>query len=741
MPNLATENFDGVTAPALPAALDVITGTFVTSTDEFVSSANSLAFAPTGAGVEGQVNLDGIVNTNLDKLSAVRYVKFGTQGSANAQQFKVLLADTTGYDGGGYVGAQLFRNNEVGSVLERIQLYASAGGATIHDETTEGAMWPTDVWLKVTVTKDGTTVTIEIQRQDDNEYLVNDGTWSASQTYVYNGTPGTDVPDVERVQFLCSNTFVTGTTPGSLYTDNWSDDDLTSAGATSYTLTGPTPAEGEVGDPSGNFTVTPNGAFTGTITPDDDADGGTFTPTSLTWSGTSEAQTFTYTPASSGTKSIGATDDGGLTDPSDVSYLAFVAATGFSISGPSTGTVGVASTNFTVSPSPSGSRVVGTVVVTPNDGAATGTFTPTTLTWTDEVGGKTFTYTADAEGEVTISVTNDGGLSNPAGHSYTASEAAATSYTLTAPSPASGLVSVASGNFTLTPNGTYTGTITPSDSGGGGAFTPTSQTWASETGAKTFTYTPASAGVKTISASDDGGLTDPSSVTYTASDPAAVGELNIEAPTGLTLTATIRSDGGLVYDAVSEDLITPIDTLDTYGIALGEVVDGYYAAAAPTLAAGLYTITYYNTATSQAIGFGTLDTRALGGLSGPQDTKLTDIYNKAVNLPASPAAVGSAMTLASGAITAAVIATDAIDADALAANAVAEIQNGLATSAQAIEMLASLQNALITVEAGGLTGTIEIYTPGTAQTVGNLLQTIPISRSATTEPFSFARVS
>lgn len=41
-----------------------------------------------------------------------------------------------------------------------------------------------------------------------------------------------------------------------------------------------------------------------------------------------------------------------------------------------------------------------------------------------------------------------------------------------------------------------------------------------------------------------------------------------------------------------------------------------------------------------------------------------------------PATVGAAMTLASGAITAAVIATDAIDADALAASAVAEIAAG-----------------------------------------------------------------
>ena len=50
------------------------------------------------------------------------------------------------------------------------------------------------------------------------------------------------------------------------------------------------------------------------------------------------------------------------------------------------------------------------------------------------------------------------------------------------------------------------------------------------------------------------------------------------------------------------------------------------------------------------------------------DTVVDGIAAKTVNLPSSPAAVGSAMTLEAGAITAATIAADAIDADALAAD-------------------------------------------------------------------------
>jgi hypothetical protein len=59
------------------------------------------------------------------------------------------------------------------------------------------------------------------------------------------------------------------------------------------------------------------------------------------------------------------------------------------------------------------------------------------------------------------------------------------------------------------------------------------------------------------------------------------------------------------------------------------------------------------------------------------------IKAKTDNLPSNPAAVGSAMTLADDAITAAKIAADAIGASELAADAVAEIQSGLSTLTQA----------------------------------------------------------
>lgn len=63
--------------------------------------------------------------------------------------------------------------------------------------------------------------------------------------------------------------------------------------------------------------------------------------------------------------------------------------------------------------------------------------------------------------------------------------------------------------------------------------------------------------------------------------------------------------------------------------------------------------------------------------AAPDNAGIAAIKAKTDNLPASPAAVGSAMTLANGAIVAATFAADAISAAALSAGAVAEIQNGL----------------------------------------------------------------
>jgi hypothetical protein len=123
-----------------------------------------------------------------------------------------------------------------------------------------------------------------------------------------------------------------------------------SGAATAYTLTAPSPAKGDVQVDSEDFTVEPNGSLGSvgdpvTITPDG-AQGGTFTPSALTWTGESSAKTFTFKPVlATVNHTISVTNDGGLSDPPDVNYLGMVQL-GSSGTGTDTGSGGG---NFTPS--------------------------------------------------------------------------------------------------------------------------------------------------------------------------------------------------------------------------------------------------------------------------------------------------------------------------------------------------------------------------------------------------------
>jgi hypothetical protein len=187
-------------------------------------------------------------------------------------------------------------------------------------------------------------------------------------------------------------------------------------------------------------------------------------------------------------------------------------AFGYYLSGPTSGQVGVPS-QFTVR-LPNASTLTGSVVITPSDGGAGGTFAPTTVTLTAAAPSATFNYTPSSVGARSISTSNNRGLSNPVQVGFNS----ITNYTLSGPS--SGGVGIASTNFTVAlPGGVTvagTVTVTPSDGGAGGTFTPATIGLTTGAPSGTFTYTPASTGAKTISVTNNGGLTDPVSLTYTA---------------------------------------------------------------------------------------------------------------------------------------------------------------------------------------------------------------------------------
>lgn len=78
----------------------------------------------------------------------------------------------------------------------------------------------------------------------------------------------------------------------------------------------------------------------------------------------------------------------------------------------------------------------------------------------------------------------------------------------------------------------------------------------------------------------------------------------------------------------------------------------------------------------------------------------TAIKAKSDIIPTSPAPLGGAMTLATGAITAAVIAQNAIDADALAAEVTTELQAGLATGAALSSVTAYVNPGVSSIYSG-----------------------------------------
>lgn len=178
-----------------------------------------------------------------------------------------------------------------------------------------------------------------------------------------------------------------------------------------------------------------------------------------------------------------------------------------------------------------------------------------------------------------------------------ATGSAATSTTLTGPT--SGVAGVPSTNFTVGANGTITGTVTvtPSDSGGGGTFSPTSVNISSGTPTATFTYTAASAGAKTISTTNNGGLSDPSSITYTASAAPALSAATIASngqEIALTLTAsatvtlsdmTVRVGGVIVRPtAISGSGTSWTLTMGLRWLLAGQTVTAQYQSGTPVTA-------------------------------------------------------------------------------------------------------------------------------------------------------------
>lgn len=174
---------------------------------------------------------------------------------------------------------------------------------------------PVTATFSVSATGTGT-LTYQWQRSTNSGGSWSDISAATSSSYT---TPATTVSGGSANngdQYRC---VVTGDTSPSA-TSNAATLTVNSAAATAVTMTGP--ATSTVSVSSTAFTVGANGTITGTVavTPSDGGSGGTFSPTSVSINAGTPTGTFTYTGASTGVKTISATNNGGLTNPSSISH-------------------------------------------------------------------------------------------------------------------------------------------------------------------------------------------------------------------------------------------------------------------------------------------------------------------------------------------------------------------------------------------------------------------------------------
>lgn len=260
----------------------------------------------------------------------------------------------------------------------------------------------------------GASLVCSVQRLSDGFWLDSAGTFGASQVNALSASDSA----ITAAGF--SGFWMSSNASGGRGTLNNFSADQVAGPATGVTATGP--STGAVSVASTNFSigVTPvGGTITGTVivTPSDGGGGGSFTPSTVNLTTASPTATLTYTPTSTGVKTISFTNNGGLTNPGNITYtVTGGAATAVTMTGPSSGPVSLASSNFTVG---ANGTITGTIIVTPSSGGGGGTFTPATVSISAGVPTATFTYTPTTTGVKTISATNNGGLSNPANLAYT----------------------------------------------------------------------------------------------------------------------------------------------------------------------------------------------------------------------------------------------------------------------------------------------------------------------------------
>jgi hypothetical protein len=367
---LYTDNFDSDTVGAIAPGWTAVTGTWLVGTTTPVSGSNS--FGNT-SNVSGQLAVYTAGTSQADQEFVVYQVN-----STNGSHDPMVRCDATGANG--YIMTY-------DCVAGTVKIFKAVGGAnsSIGSAANPGAPVAGHV-VGLSLRASGTTLEARV--------------WDVTLGQSRPSTPTLSVTDATRAAGVPGLYWgkAAGGGTGAVDSIVWTDG---TAAATAVTFTGPT--SGPVGAASTSFTVAADGAITGTVTvtPSSNGGGGTFTPTSVAISAGTPSATFTYTPASAGTKNITVTNNGGLNNPAGVSFSANSAATALTISTAGTGTAGVGQTATVGANGPISGTVTVNLTATPD-----GTYSPTSVSLTSGAPTATSTYTPTTAGAKTLTATD-----------------------------------------------------------------------------------------------------------------------------------------------------------------------------------------------------------------------------------------------------------------------------------------------------------------------------------------------
>lgn len=371
---LASDDFDSDTLGAIAPGWVAINGTWAVGTVDPISGARSFGETTATNGTVAvftgiAARADGIV-TFQEKIGTI------TESASYYVGFRGAADWSTGF---------MFGLEWSGSALQYASYTRSGGSYSAGTPSAASGFSVGDV-LNFEVTMSGTSFEFRVWK------VGNSRPSSPSLSFTSSSNP-TGYAALYRAN----------TSARALAIDNFIFTDGVVAVATAVTMTGP--SSGVVSVASSAFTValSPSGGTvtgTATCTPSDSSGGGTFTPTTVGLTTASPSATFTYTPGSTGAKTISLTNSAGLTNPSSVTYTSNAAATVPTAPTIGTATAGAAQATvaYTAPSSDGGSAITG-YVATSTPGSITGSVsgpTATPIVVSGLTNGTAYTFTVHA---------------------------------------------------------------------------------------------------------------------------------------------------------------------------------------------------------------------------------------------------------------------------------------------------------------------------------------------------------